>query len=268
MSQQPFPTPTPVTPLNYSHAASYHGRPRILTAIGVISIVIACVSGLSSLGGAFGAGMYYTMSKMPAATMAPPPAPVPARAPTPAAPPTTVGATTAPGVQTMQVTAYAWSAGGGGTAGVVATTGPATATTAPAVVGSPFGNINPVAIMLSGVAELLSLGLAILLLVAGVQTLRNAPSAARLHRWYAMMKIPLVIGATAAAVWLSSSMMKSMMASMPAGVPASAYTWRFMAASAVVPALFALGYPVALLIALRSRPVREYYNAVRAAGEP
>jgi len=57
------------------------------------------------------------------------------------------------------------------------------------------------------------------------------------------------------------------MASMPAGVPASAYTWGFMAASAVVPALFALAYPVALLIVLRSRPVREYYNAVRAERE-
>lgn len=83
---------------------------------------------------------------------------------------------------------------------------------APAVMGNAFGGISPVAAILSMLAELLSLGLAIFLLVAGIQTLRDSPSGAKLHRWYALLKIPLVIFATGVGLWLSSSVMKGMMA--------------------------------------------------------
>jgi hypothetical protein len=140
---------------------------------------------------------------------------------------------------------------------------------------NPFSGINPLAAILSAIAELLSFALAVLLLVAAIQILRDAPSGPKLHRWYALAKIPLVIVATALSLWLTIGMMQSIMASMPpaAGGAAgqqAAFMWSFTVARMVLPALLALAYPVALLIILRSRTVREYYNAVRddAASPP
>jgi hypothetical protein len=252
----PSPIPAPVTPLEYSYATQ-RGRPGIITAIGVISIIVACLSGLGSLWGAFGAGTYYMMSKMPAATLAPPVATtIPTTNPT--ATPTT--GTTTQGV-TMQFTNVV--VGPGGTMTTTTTPGGA-----PAVMGNPFGSINPVAAILSLLAELLSLGLAIFLLVAGIQTLRDSPSGAKLHRWYALLKIPLVIVATGVGLWLTTGMMKSIMASMPPGAggapgPQAAFMWSFIAARAIIPACLALAYPVALIFVLRSRSVRDFYNTVR-----
>jgi hypothetical protein len=254
----------PVTPLNYSHAVSYHGRPGILTAVGVMSIVVACLSGLSSLWGTASAGMYFMMSRQPAAAFAP-------ATPTPA--PTTSTTTTtaaAGGVTIVHSHSVAFSSVGGVT---VATTAPATTTTtapaaAPVAMGNPFSGINPLAALLSAIAEVLSFALAVLLLIAAIQILRDAPSGPRLHRWYALVKIPLVIVATALSLWLTMGMMQSIMASMPpaaggAGGQQMAFMWSFMAARLILPALLALAYPVALLIILRSRSVREFYNTVR-----
>ena len=264
---EPQPPPTPVTPLNYSHALGYHGRPGILTAVGVMSIVVACLSGLTSLSGAFGAGMYYWMSKQPPAVFAPVPLPAPATGPT------TTPAVAGGGIVQMNVTTYGYTAGLPGT-GATATTAPTTAPGAaaappPAAMGNPFGEINPLAALLSCLAELLSLALAILLLVAGIQTLRDAASAAKLHRWFAVMKIPLVIAGAGVGYWMSSGMMKGILASTPGGATGPggaanfALTSGFMIVSAVAGAMFALAYPVALLIVLRSRAVREFYNRVR-----
>jgi hypothetical protein len=259
----PQPSPTPATPLNYSHAASYHGRPGILTAVGVMSIVIACLSGLSSLWGTASAGMYFMMSRQPPSALAP-------AAPTPA--PTTATTTTAAAGGTMIVHSHSVtfsSVGGVAVATTAPTTTPAPGVAPPAM-GNPFSGINPLAAILSAIAELLSFALAVLLLVAAIQILRDAPSGPKLHRWYALAKIPLVIFATAVSLWLTIGMMQSIMASMPpaaggAAGPQSAFMWSFMAARTILPALLALAYPVALLIILRSRTVREYYNAVRDA---
>src|SRR5688572_6207434 len=67
--------PTPVTPLEYSQS-SPHGRPGLVTAVGVISIVIGCISALAGLQGTLSGVGLLMMSRMPA------PAPVAVPAPT------------------------------------------------------------------------------------------------------------------------------------------------------------------------------------------
>ena len=62
----PPPVPIPAQPLGYS-VVGRHGKPGIITAIGVMCIVVACLSGLSSLGTGFYAFAFWMMSKMSAA---------------------------------------------------------------------------------------------------------------------------------------------------------------------------------------------------------
>jgi hypothetical protein len=249
------PTPAPVSTLDYSYATN-RGRPGVVTAVGVISIVVACLTGLGSLMGMFSALGYIMMSRMPASAFT-------------AGPPTPMTATTSPtgtpGVtlQTYNATSWTVVSGPGAT-----TTASATipVTTAPAFTANPFGRINPFAAMLSMLAAVLSFGIAIYLLVAGIQVLRDSPSGAKLHRWYVMLKIPLVIFATAVAIWLSTSMMSGMMSSLPPGVGGAdaAVRFGFMLAGALIPACIGLAWPIALIFLLRSKSVRSYYNTVRA----
>ena len=92
-----YPPPMPVSPLGYDMAGGMQrGRPGIITAIGVMSIVVACLSGIFSLLGVFYAFGMFMVSKMPV--------PMPTTLPTPGA----VMSTTAPG---------GGARGGGGGAG-------------------------------------------------------------------------------------------------------------------------------------------------------
>ena len=78
----------------------------------------------------------------------------------------------------------------------------------PATPPAPVAPPSPIATTLSLLATAAALGLAVFLLIAGVITLRETPysdssaaaSGARLHRWYALLKIPLVLLQTALAV--------------------------------------------------------------------
>jgi hypothetical protein len=84
------PPPMPVSPLGYDMAGGMRrGRPGIITAIGVISIVVAGLSGIFSLGGVFYAFTMFTVSKMPV------PVPVPTTIPATGA----GSSTTTPGAQ-------------------------------------------------------------------------------------------------------------------------------------------------------------------------
>ena len=257
----PTPSPDPVATLEYSYPTTQHGRPGIITAIGVMSIIVACLSGLASLWGAFSGVSYYMMSRMPPAVFTPPPTPGPATAPAgPTATATTTTTTTTSLVHSQSVSVVI---GPGGTTTTTTTPGGA------AAMGNPFAHISPVAAILSIVANLLSLALAIFLLVAGIQTLRDSPRGAKLHWWYAWLKIPLVILATATGLWLSYGMMSGMMAIMPTGPgaapppPQMGFMWGYMLIWAIIPACLALAYPIALLFVLRSRSVRDFYNTFR-----
>src|SRR5207249_4938957 len=77
---------TPIPPvslgmLNYQEPQAGK-RPGILTAVGVLSIVIGCLSGLQGLGGIASGAMMLVMSSMTFPMGVPPPAPAPAPAPT------------------------------------------------------------------------------------------------------------------------------------------------------------------------------------------
>jgi len=226
--QSPLPPQLPPgAMLDYSHPSSAH-RPGIIIAVGVMSIVIGCISGLANLSGAFSGMAFMMMSRMQT-----PPTPAPAPA------------TTAP-----------------------ATTPAAPAPVAGAAMATPFGGVDTIPAALSIVMSVLGLALALYLLVAGIFMLRASPYAVRLHWWYVLLKIPLVIATTAVTVWMWSGLMKSMLTTMPApapGAPAAAtmQSW-MMHITTFIGALLSLAYPIALIFVLRSRTVRNYFNAVHA----
>src|SRR5687768_1106014 len=62
--------------LEYSHPSAAH-RPGIIIAVGVMSIVVGCISGLANLSGAFSGVAFMMMSRMQT-----PPTPTPAPAAT------------------------------------------------------------------------------------------------------------------------------------------------------------------------------------------
>jgi hypothetical protein len=127
--------------------------------------------------------------------------------------------------------------------------------------GVPF-NVAPGASLLVVAVSLISLGLAVFLLVAGILTLRQSLRGRSLHLIYATVKIPLVLLAMFAVYWMFSSLL-STLSSWPA---ASAPNRNARVAAAFFYAGFVglgLIYPIALLIALNTRRLREYYLSAR-----
>src|SRR5688572_19508223 len=118
---------TPVTTLDYVHLAR-RGRPGMITAIGVLSIFVGCVSGVASLWGTLQGVGYFVMSQSAALRA---PAVV---GPRPAA--TTAPAATAPAPAAGTTVTYSVVAvsPGFGTATAATTT---TAATAPATGAAP-----------------------------------------------------------------------------------------------------------------------------------
>jgi hypothetical protein len=117
---------------------------------------------------------------------------------------------------------------------------------------------------LSLAEALLSTLLAVFLLVAGILVLRGVAVGGKLHWVYAVIKIPLTLLAALAGCWMWSGVMK-FTAAMQAG-GASGVTPAFangvVMVFAIVLALLALIYPIALLFVLRTRGVRAYYNSI------
>ena len=116
-------------------------------------------------------------------------------------------------------------------------------------------SINPVALGLMMVTSLLLMALAVYLLICGILTLRQSPRGRRLHLVYAFIKIPLSVTAGVASAWV----MRDMMAGF--GGAAGAPPVQVALFSGGVPIFLGCAYPVALLIALNLRWVRQYYSA-------
>jgi len=133
-----------------------------------------------------------------------------------------------------------WAAGGG-----VAFGGPG---------GAPF-NIDTTAAGFAIGSAVIGACLAVYLLVIGILVLRQHPRGGRLHKIYAWIKIPLAIVAGIAWVMLWASLFSGGGAAARSMTPA-------VITGAVVAVLVGCLYPVALLIALRTKSVREYYAAV------
>ena len=151
--------------------------------------------------------------------------------------------------------------------------GTMTTTTANAgtfTVGGPFGGgggrvrVNGAAMALAGFATLVGTLLAVYLLVSGILVLRDSQRGRKLHLIYAWLKIPVTILGALAVWWLTTSLFESMMAqSGAAGVAASPAMSMGIGIQQAVMAVFGLIYPVALLIVMQTRGVKDYYNAVR-----
>jgi hypothetical protein len=124
---------------------------------------------------------------------------------------------------------------------------------------SSFPKINPTATLLVGIETAISFGLAAFLLVCGIQAVRSSLSAGRMHMIYALIKIPTVVFGMIAAWWMANSFMSGLPGT-PTGAGSPAATCGM--SSAVWMAL-GLIYPIALLITLRTRSMREYFNKPR-----
>lgn len=124
-----------------------------------------------------------------------------------------------------------------------------------ATTANPFANVNMTAAIVAVVCAVLSLALAVYLLVIGILMLRQHPRAGRLHKVYAGLKIPVAIagGIAWAAFWNSI---------VSGGAGSGARFGAAMTSVAVIAIVVGCAYPVAVLIALRARAVREYFATV------
>ena len=121
----------------------------------------------------------------------------------------------------------------------------------------PTFNVNMQAAIASIVCAVLGSALAIYLLIIGILMLRQHPRAGRLHKIYAAIKIPLAIAAGLAwpIFWMSIN---------PAGTATgSSPMSAALITGCVITILVGIAYPIFVLIALRTRGVREYYAAVQ-----
>jgi hypothetical protein len=105
-----------------------------------------------------------------------------------------------------------------------------------------------------------SLALAIYIFVLGILLFRTSSRMPRLLRIYAFIKIPLAILAGAALPLMFYELATTGSGSGPGFASA---TWLFVIWGAVI-AVLGSAFPTGLLIALRARSVREYFNSVVA----
>ena len=125
-------------------------------------------------------------------------------------------------------------------------------------------SISPLALGMLAATALALVALAVFLLVCGILTLRQSPRGRRLHLIYAGLKIPLEIAAGAAWFWVMREMVSNMTPGAGAGTPALS----FSLFSGIVPAVLGCAYPVALLVVLNQKRVREYYNSSAGGAAP
>lgn len=118
----------------------------------------------------------------------------------------------------------------------------------------PTFSFNPLAVGVMLVTSLASMALAVYLLVVGIVTLRDSPRGRRLHLVYACIAIPLAI-----AFGIASAQAARDWAAGVSAFGAAAGSTGIGLFSGVIPVVLGCAYPVALLIALNLRSVREYY---------
>jgi hypothetical protein len=225
----------PVAPLEYVSAYGYRqARPGIVTAVAILSIIVGSISGLSSIGGIFSGVAYLVMSSgfFPSPAM-------------------TVTATSTSSTTTIRTSS-----------GSTVTVRSSAPTTMP-VFGPGTFRVDPGASILTIVEASLSIVAAILLIVGGVKLLHDSPGAWRLHRIYIVAKIPLVFVAGFAQWWVYTGLMSNMSTAFGPGSPPPPGGKLFMALPAAMSALIAMVYPVALIIVMCTRSVKDYIAAMR-----
>jgi hypothetical protein len=127
-----------------------------------------------------------------------------------------------------------------------------------------FGGDNLVPFILQIVIGFISAGLAVLLLVAGIATVRDKLIGRRLHAIWWVVRLGIAIGATAVGVWQSLSMMGGFTFNTGGGGPAPQWFWIGALVSGLLTFLFMAAYPIAVAILLRVRPVRAHFAQLAA----
>jgi hypothetical protein len=147
--------------------------------------------------------------------------------------------------------------------------GPITRTITQYSSGSPTVNSHvqsPLPTMLVGMGPLillavdgvLSLAAAVLLLISGIRTLQSRKSGRRLHLIWAWIKIPLALFGGVAIGVVTAAMFDSIATTAPAGIGSMRLGWMGLL-QGLMQAGFAMLYPVAVLIVLNLRPVRDWF---------
>ena len=138
-----------------------------------------------------------------------------------------------------------------------------TAVTPSVNMASPFPKMRKWPLTLAITSSLVSLLLCVYLIVAGIETLRNKLYAARLHRIYAWIKIMLTIVGSLASGWVWADFSRGIINASPSPSAGMNNSWAAFSTGMTVGMLvLGLAYPVALLIALRTRTAREFYSPV------
>lgn len=118
--------------------------------------------------------------------------------------------------------------------------------------------VDELAVLLSLLGCLAGFVLSIYLIVAGSLVMRQHGKGGKMHKIYAWLKIPLAIGCAIVWVWMWSSVARG--AAQASGVQSMNWGPRLTIAAIAV-ALLGVAYPLALLLALRTRAVRDYYGS-------
>jgi hypothetical protein len=239
MSQPPPGYPPSYEPLGYAQPIA--PRPGILTAVGIISIVVGALSALASLMGIASGFMYIAMANIQVGM------PMPTTMPGG----TAVTATTGPSGSTVT---YVYSSSAGGKP-----------VTAPQVPMFRF-NVARGASVLTITESGLSVCAAVLLIVAGSLMLRDSRRADRLHRIYVAVKIPLIAAAATATWWVYAGMMSGMFVTSGGPGAQASFANSMATVQALVWAGISLVYPVALLIVLSTKTSRGYFEGLRSGG--
>jgi hypothetical protein len=145
---------------------------------------------------------------------------------------------------------------------------------APTPIPNPVVSVSQSASTLTMIAAIVSLLLAIYLFVIAIMTLRASRKGSKLHWVYIVLKVPLVVLAAAAQLWMVRGLEAGMNAAAAAtaantgatggpSTPGSSFatvmmTWIILVACA------ALAYPISLVFVLLSKTVRDYYKPAAA----
>lgn len=111
----------------------------------------------------------------------------------------------------------------------------------------------------------LSIIAAVYLLVVGILVFRSSFNSPWLLKVFAWVKIVLAIMAGAAVTWMAYDFTRVMAASVPGGTTPGGPALAFIAMWGALLTVLGAAYPIGVLIALRSRTAREYFNTVSAS---
>ncbi len=250
-------------PQPIAYATPVARRPGIMTAVGIISIVVGSLSALASIYGVLAGLMYILMAQM---SFPLPPSPAATTAPASTVTPfvTTIAPTMPPATTPVGPSNYSVSTSSSSWSTTSPGAGAVTVTTSTAAAPTFSMKVDTGASVLVIAESILSIGVAVLLIIAGSLLLRDSAKSLRLHRLYVLVKIPLILAAAVGTWWTFTSLMTGMSTALsPAAPPPMAGFGNMVGLfQAGFGAIIALIYPIALLIVLSTKTAKTYFNQI------